>query len=47
MSALLLELVSLLLRHRLGRGWWCRPGSIIVLASVIYLVFCRDLQEFI
>ena len=37
MSALLLELVSvLLLRHRLGRGWWCRPGSIIVLASVIY-----------
>ena len=37
MSALLLELVSLLLlRYRLGRGWWCRPGSIIVLASVIY-----------
>lgn len=36
MSALLLELVSLLLRHRVGRGWWCRPGSIIVLASVIY-----------
>ena len=37
MSALLLELVSLLLlRYRLGRGWWSRPGSIIVLASVIY-----------
>ena len=36
-SALLLELVSLLLlRHRLGREWWRRPGSIIVLASVIY-----------
>ena len=37
MTALLLELVSLLLlRHRLGRGWWRRPGSITVLASVIY-----------
>ena len=37
MSALVLELVSLLLlQHSLGHGWWCRPGSIIVLASVIY-----------
>ena len=36
-SALLLELVSLLLlQHRLGRRWWRRPGSMIVLASVIY-----------
>jgi hypothetical protein len=37
MSALLLQLVSvLLIRHRLGRGWWRRPGSLIVLASVVY-----------
>jgi hypothetical protein len=37
MSALLLQLVSLLLiRHRLGHGWWRRPGSLIVLASVVY-----------
>jgi hypothetical protein len=36
-SALLLQLVSLLLIwHRLGHGWWRRPGSLIVLASVVY-----------
>ncbi len=36
-SALLLELASvLLLWHRLGRGWWRRPGSLIVIASVVY-----------
>ena len=36
-SALLLQLVSLvLIRHRLGHGWWRRPGSLIVLSSVVY-----------
>ena len=36
-AAILLQLVALLLIwHRLGHGWWRRPGSLVVLASVIY-----------